>query len=1523
MATGKRCPIRPEVTVNAQSPTPTPSTGTPKVPDDLVGNSSTTKVKVGGILCDCLMDTGSQVTCLSEAFYQKNLKHIPLQPLDDLVVVGASGSKIPYLGYIEIHLYFPPDETGIDTETTTLALVTPTRDGSDRAPLLIGTNTNVIQRMLTGYKQKLGPNFLQSLEVESALISAFRQLEECGTPGPEPAIIRLPTKESVQVKAGETDVIKGIAEIPLQSPSFAMIDGGEECSLPGGLVLLRTLTSLKAGPASDLEVLVSNVTQHDIDIPGGAAIARAHTAEIISQSETGMQNEAHPSSYPSKGDAEVNFHTNPDKWPLPEVDKQRLTNLLESHQDVFSQNDLDIGRTTRVKHHIRLADDTPFRESCRRIPPADYADTRRHLQELKEKGIIRDSQSPFASPIVLVRKKNGDLRLCIDYRKLNSRTIRDQYNIPKIEDTLHTLCGATWFSTLDLKSGYYQVEMAEEDKEKTAFWCPLGFFEFNRMPQGITNAPATFQRLMEKCMGDMTSGDVLVYLDDLLVFSPTFEDHLQSLDKVLTRLRDFGLKLNPEKCCFAQTSVKCLGHIVSQDGVSTDPSKVSAVQQWPRPSSAKELKTFLGFTGYYRRFIPHYSRVAKPLHDVMKLYEPLRKRGRKPTGSSEKFNRPKPTTPFGDNWDAECQAAFQKLKDMLTSAPILAFADYSAPFILHTDASTCGIGAALYQQVDGRERPIAYASRGLSKSEANYPAHKLEFLALKWAVTEKFVDYLHRNKFVVLTDNNPLTYVLTSAKLDAAGHRWLAALANFDFEIKYRAGRNNADADGLSRMPTTTLGDDDESSKTQEMIDQLRKRLLDPKDSVCNQDAFQAVCEAHLVYDSDAPEDHTQQEERTISPVIESLTDHEEALPAELTSSPPEPSSLPGMTMADWQRLQLEDDTIRPVVKLLESQTQLTKELRSEIPDDTKIILRHLKQLHLVDGVLFKSKKLADGCEVKQLVLPKSYRKEALRLLHNESGHLGAERTLDLVTNRFYWPRMDADVLLKCQTCERCIQRKRRAQKNAPLVSIKTSAPMELVCMDFLSLEPDYKNTTNVLVITDHFTRYAQAYPTKDQKASTVAKVLWEEFFIHYGFPERLHSDQGRDFEARLIKELCQIAGIKKSRTTPYHPQGNGQVERFNQTLINMLGTLEDDQKQQWRLYVKPLVHAYNSTKNSATGMSPYLLMFGREPRLPIDVQFGIGDHQSPKSHYKYIQGLRDRLNEAHKLAASRAEKAAAYQKKRYDKAVRDHALKPGDRVLVKNTGLKGKHKLADRWNAKQYVVVKRVADDMPVYLVQPIDGDGPKRTLHRNLLLPCSFIPFEEKDDQPTLPKPIPRPRRSKRLAPLTTHPPDDPILAISDSSESSYVVPPDRITITTRPVPAPRLSVPVARPRTFCPMNPNAEEFIPAGPNDFPNADSSTEPITYPQQPSRDTPPVDIIDDADIHTQPDSTDVQPSSSDEDAVPTPTILPRRSARRRIPPDRLWYGTLGKAKMKVIEEHIALQKQNLSFLQACLVPHKV
>ncbi|KAM9741692.1 uncharacterized protein ACNS7B_012695 isoform 1-T1 [Menidia menidia] len=772
---------------------------------------------------------------------------------------------------------------------------------------------------------------------------------------------------------------------------------------------------------------------------------------------------------------------------------------MNSMPEVFSQHDMDFGCTDAVKHTIKLNDETPFKHRARPIHPQDLEAVREHLGDLFGAGIIRESKSPFSSPIVVVRKRNGSVRLCIDYRKLNLQTIKDAYALPNLEESFCALTGSKWFTVLDLKSGYYQIEMAEEDKAKTAFVTPLGFWEWNRMPQGITNAPSTFQRLMERCMGDLHLKEVLVFLDDIIIFSATLEEHEERLLRVLSRLKQFGLKLSPEK--------------------SRSPTKL-----------------------------------------------------KNPEG---KYSDPKQS--FGDKWTSHQQIAFETVISKLTTAPVLGFANSQLPYILHTDASTIGLGAVLYQEQEGKLRVIAYASRGLSVSESKYPAHKLEFLALKWSVTEKFHDYLYGTNFTVVTDSNPLTYVLSSAKLDATGHRWLAALSTYSFKLQYRAGKQNLDADALSRRSHED-NSIDQHCRERELIQHLTSQLGNGKTTHdISPEIVDAICQSCIIRTQNQTEPS-----RSVA-LVESLSVSVNSIPDEFSNEELHGLPLiPSLSQVDLQEEQQADPAIREVIHQLETGEKVLPSVREEL-SDLPLLLREWNRLELVDGIVYRRRYDGDK-RIYQLILPPKLRPAVLKSLHHDMGHMGIERTIDLVRQRFFWPKMTLAVETFVKTCGRCVRRKAQIERAAPLINIQTSRPLELLCMDFLTIEPDSSNTRDILVLTDHFTKFAVAIPTPNQKAKTVAKYLWNEFMVYYGIPERIHSDQGTDFESKLIKELCEVVGMKKSRTTPYHPRGN-PVERFNRTLLNMLGTLEMKQKSKWREYVKPLVHAYNCTRNEVTGL--------------------------------------------------------------------------------------------------------------------------------------------------------------------------------------------------------------------------------------------------------------------------------------------------------------------------------------------------
>ena len=387
-----------------------------------------------------------------------------------------------------------------------------------------------------------------------------------------------------------------------------------------------------------------------------------------------------------------------------------------------------------TKHHINTGDAQPVHLLPRRIPQARRDEVKRLIQEMLDQGAIQHSDSPWSSPVVLAKKKDGSTRFCIDYRKVNEVTRKDAYPLPRVDDTLDTLVRLKYFSTLDLASGYWQVEVAENDQPKTVFTTPEGLFQFRVMPFGLCNAPATFQRLMDRVLSGLKWSTCLVYFDDIMVVGTSFADHLSNIGGVLARLRGAGLKLKPGKCRLCQKRVAFLGHIVSAEGITTDPSKTEAVAKWPTPQSRREVQQFLGLANYYRRFVKNFAAIAGPLQRL--------------TEKNSNFE-----------WTIECQHAFDKLRACLVSSPVLSYPDYSRRFVLDTDASDTGIGAVLSQvKDDGSEVVTAYASRSLSRPERRYCVTRKELLAVVEFV-HHFRHYLLGREFTLRTDHNSLVWV--------------------------------------------------------------------------------------------------------------------------------------------------------------------------------------------------------------------------------------------------------------------------------------------------------------------------------------------------------------------------------------------------------------------------------------------------------------------------------------------------------------------------------------------------------------------------------------------------------------------------------------------------------------------------------------------------------------------------------------------------------------------------------------------
>ena len=1056
--------------------------------------------------------------------------------------------------------------------------------------------------------------------------------------------------------------------------SLGMIEASPVSKL--GAMVGRTLVNIEQ-PV--LRVPMANLSTRPIRVRKGTVVGTCEPVDISTGSSTSDDSARSTVDSIPEHLRDLASRSSAD---LPDPYKEQLEKLLCKNSDVFSTGDHDLGCTDKAVHHIHTGEHQPVKTPFRRMPPAKRSEANEMVQDMAEQGIIEESQSPWSSALVLVRKKDGTLRCCVDYRALNSATTKDSYPLPRIDDTLDALSGAQWFSTLDLKSGYHQVPVAPEDRPKTAFSSGSGLWQFRILPFGLCNAPATFERLMETVLSGLHWKALLVYLDDVIVFGNSFEDHLRHLSEVFERFREAKLKLHPKKCHLFRREVSFLGHIVSRDGVKTDPNKISAVKEWPVPTSKKQLQSFLGLCSYYRRFVRGFAAIAAPLHALTK-----------------------PGCAF--HWDNDCNEAFLCLKEALTTSPVLAYPDLSKQFVLDTDASSYGIGAVLSQKDGETEHVIAYFSRTLSPAERNYCATRRELLAIVDAVRH-FHHYVYGANFLIRTDHAALQWLRNLRDPEGQLARWLARLGQYDFSVMHRSGQKHNNADSLSRRPCPS-----------------GCRHCSQRESPaghCRMAVTRAQARAQARPAVETPEGRRDTPIQDSEP---SIPPREESRTAAGSARPPQTERL-ALSVTEAQEA---DPDLSVLLPLIQAGGQRPDwEHMSAASAEAKQYWLQWDLLRLSEGTLQRRWTSVDGKSESWLtVVPRSLRHSILSECHGSSacGHFGVKKTLQRLRQRFYWLGMRRDVEEWCRTCDVCAAKKGPPTRTrAPLQIYNVGAPMERIAIDIAGPLPvTSAGNKYILVAMDYFTKWPEAYPIPSQDAVTVANVLVTSFFSRFGVPNELHSDQGRNFESRVFKECCRIMGIRKTRTTPLHPESDGMVERFNRTLGQELAKCCRHGQGDWDLNLPYFLMAYRSAEHETTGYTPAHLMFGREMRLPLDLMFERPpDEKATDTSTEYAMALRHRLTTAHQLVRERIRISSHAMKLRHDAKASVSNLTRSDRVWLYNPQRKkGRSpKLMSPWEGP-YMVIERLS--AVTYRIQRAPGTAFK-VVHVNRLWKAASSP-------------------------------------------------------------------------------------------------------------------------------------------------------------------------------------------------------
>lgn len=938
--------------------------------------------------------------------------------------------------------------------------------------------------------------------------------------------------------------------------------------------------------------------------------------------------------------------------------------LRLKYRDFFSIRNADRLAPNRATDHaieLKPGTEPPYMRMYN-MSPAELKALDDYINDALGKGWIRESQSPAGAPILFVPKKSGELRLCVDYRGLNAITTKNRYPLPLTGELLDRLGGSIVFSKIDLRNAYHRIRIREGDEWKTAFRTRYGHFEYLVMPFGLTNAPATFQAYINRVLRGLVDVFCVVYLDDILIFSKSEEEHYQHLELVIDRLRRAELYANPKKCEFFKSELEYLGFIVSKDGLRMDPKRVETISEWRDhpPKTYRDVQVFIGFCNFYRRFIYGFAGIARPLHQLLHGM----KNGKKPGLIAE-------------NWQEPEQEAFERLIDAFISAPVLRHYDPDRKLRMETDASGTAYAGILSQKWEDGWHPIAYLSRKFSGPELNYPIYDKELMAIVMSFRQ-WRHYLEgAPEIEVWSDHQNLRRFMSQSVLNGRQARWLIQLAPYDFTIHYRKGSLNP-ADGPSRRPDYLV--------EQEAVEDTSVGKLMP--SITRKLAIAAALRAGeqcQVKGSDPYAESligvlslqatTRSEARSAAddfgPFVSEDSVLSEALPLGNLTAGKEKSSIL--------------DLIRDAQELDPQCRRIFSQLRGRTSHDPSLALapQQLKlQRYSEDGLL-----RSDG----RVLVPQqeAVRNQLLEIFHDcpSGGHWGRDKTLELIQRHFTWSGIANDVREYVATCPICqgkaIHRHRPYGQLEPLpIPTETwNSPFKEISLDWITgLPPSTKDGrmyNSILTVVCRVTKYALFIPTRDDTtAADFAELFFEHVECRFGTPRGIVTDRDSRITSDFWREVCEMKIIKRRLSTAYHPQTDGQSEALNRIVEDYLRAYTSEDQTVWAKLLPLAQFAYNNSRNHTTGMSPNRLLHGFDCEIRIDVADNVSERRIPaaKNRIEKLHQLRQQLRL--RLVETQERMASYYNARHVPKQ-----FKVGDFVKLSTKNLKLKsRKLSPRW---------------------------------------------------------------------------------------------------------------------------------------------------------------------------------------------------------------------------------------------------